>query len=270
VPSLFPFAVLSAILIKTGGVDILNKPLYCVSNRLKLPFVAPSCFVMAIASGYPAGSRIVTEFFEGGAFDKRDAEKLAFLCSTSGPLFIIGSVGSKMFANSAVGLKIFVAHTLSILLISLIFCAFSKRESAKITPLKRQGGNILHECFFGSASAMLNCGAFICFFYTVAQIAYDLNIFYPVQKLLCLFFEENICANLCKGLIEATGACVSIAQNNGKHAVALCGFLITFGGASIIFQQLSYLVKAGIKPAKFVAVKLIQAVVCFIFLLFLP
>ena len=79
---------------------------------------------------------------------------------------------------------------------------------------------------------------------------------------------ENLSAAVCLGLIEPTTGCRAIAAAaNGKLAVEVSGFLITFGGVSIILQQLAYLTTCGVKPLKFIAVKLIQAAICFGFLL---
>lgn len=268
VPSLFPFAVISAIFTRTATASKSN-PFKKILKKLKMPECSSVCFIISAVSGYPSGSRTVAEFYERGAFRKNDSLKIASLCSTSGPLFVIGSVGAKMFGDKTVGFKILMAHLISVIAVSIVLslCAKADTDSAQpISPLKKNS-DILYECFYGSATAVLNAGAFIVFFYTVSQIICDLNLFYPLEKLICIFTSESSARGLCRGLIESTGGCLLIAKSRSTLAVPLCGFLITFGGTSILLQQLSYLIKTGVKPLQFITVKFIQAILCFFILL---
>ena len=74
-------------------------------------------------------------------------------------------------------------------------------------------------------------------------------------------------AGVCRGLIEATGGCARVIECGGRLALPITGFLITFGGLSIILQQLCYLTKCGVKPLAFIAAKALQGGVCFLLLL---
>ena len=130
-PSLFPFMVITLIFIKTGIAEKASLPLARVTGKIKLPTSAGACFLLGACSGYPAGSRIILEYFENGALTKRDCEKLSYLCTACGPLFVIGSVGFKMFGDKFTGLKILAAHLISVIAVSLIICAFSKGGNAK-------------------------------------------------------------------------------------------------------------------------------------------
>lgn len=262
-PSLFPFMVVTLIFVKTGAAERAALPLKKLTGKVKLPPAAAACFILSVTSGYPAGSRVVSEFYESGALSKRDCRKVAYLCSTSGPLFIIGSVGFKMFGDKTAGVKILIAHLLSVTVVSLIMSVFSKNsdKSAKRTSVPDK--NVLYDAFYGAVIAVTVAGGFIAFFYVVATFCADFSLLYPLQKPLSLLTGEEISSAVCLGLIEATTGCRALAEIGGKLPIALAGFLITFGGLSILLQQLSYLIKAGVKPLKFIAVKLIQAVICF-------
>lgn len=269
-PSLFPFMVIIGILVKTGIAEGASRPLNGLAGKLKLPACAPACFLMSAASGYPAGSRMVEEFYEAGATDKAGAKKLALLCSTSGPLFIIGSVGVKMFSDQAAGIKIFCAHLFSVFAVALIYALFTKPCEGKRTLPRKRNDNLLNDCFYGAVASVLTAGAFIVFFYTAAQIVYDFQLLLPLNKLLNLFLPQSVSEGICRGLVEATGGCCVMAHDGGRIAVAAAGFIITFGGASILLQQLCYLIKAGISPIFFIAVKFIQAALCAGILLVIP
>lgn len=267
-PSLFPFMVITLIFVKTGLAEKASLPLRRVTGFFRLPPASSACFLLSVLSGYPAGCRVLSEFYDGGSLTKKDCQKLSYLCSTSGPLFIIGSVGFKMFGDKIIGVKILLAHLLSVIITSLVLAFLSKSGGNANANRKAPDKNVIYNCFYGAVTAVAVAGGFIAFFCVTAQIFSDFNVLRPLELLLNLTMDENLSSAVCLGLIEPTTGCRAIAAAaNGKLAVALSGFLITFGGVSIILQQLAYLTNCGVKPLKFIAVKLIQAAICFGFLL---
>ncbi|MGN0814393.1 MAG: hypothetical protein ACI4MH_04085 [Candidatus Coproplasma sp.] len=266
-PSLFPFMVITLILVKTGFAQSASRPFAKAAGAFRLPPVAASVFLMSVCSGYPAGSRIVCEYFEGGELNAGDAKKLAALCSTSGPLFIIGSVGYKMFADKRTGLLIYAAHILSVAVVGAAYCLLCKRDDSPRGKLKRADGNILYDSFYSAVISVIVAGGFICFFYTLSAVIQDIRLLYPLGLVLKFLFGENTATAVCTGLCEATGGCAALAACNSPFSVPLAGFLITFGGISIIFQQLCYLTRCGVKSSAFISVKLLQGLLCFLLLL---
>ncbi len=266
-PALFPFMCITLIFVKTGIAEKASLPLKRVTGKLKLPPAAAACFLLSVCSGYPAGSKVVSEFYSGGAFSKKDSGKVAYLCSTSGPLFIIGSVGFKMFGDKLTGLKILLAHIFAVTVVSLIIALISKKSTSEEVKRTLPKSNVLYDAFYGAVIAVTVAGGFIAFFYVVANFCADFNVFYPLEKFFNLFLDSNTSSALCLGLVEATTGCRALSEVGGKLQIALAGFLVTFGGLSILLQQLSYLLGAGVKPLKFIAVKFLQAVVCFLILL---
>lgn len=265
-PSLFPFIIISLVFIKTGLADKASLPLKRVARVFRTPPAAAVCFIISICSGYPAGARALSEFYDGGCLSKRDSAKLAPLCSTSGPLFVIGSVGFKMFGDKSAGLILLLCHALSVVSVALIFSLFSKPDDG--APARREADkNALYNSFYGGVISVAVAGGFIAFFYVIGQIAADFNLLYPLQLLFRLFTDEATASALCRGLIEVTAGCRALSLSESALALPFTGFIITFGGLSILMQQLAYLVKAGVKPLRFIAVKLLQSAVCFLILL---
>lgn len=265
-PSLFPFMVVCALLVNTGLTAKISSPLSRACAAVKLPPCAAACFVMGASSGYPAGSRTIYMLYSSGVTDKQGARKLAALCTTSGPLFMIGTVGANMFGDGAVGAKLFAAHIISVAATALVMSATGKPCNGELPELKKSR-NVLEESFYGAVTAALTAGAFIAFFYTAAQVLQDLYILYPVEWLLSRVFDEKTAEAVTAGLIEMTSGCAMLAAGESTYALPLAGFIITFGGACVLSQQLCYLTKARISPAKFVAVKFIQGTLCFAILL---
>ena len=264
-PSLFPFMVICLLLIKAGAPEVVARPLIGLSAKLHLPECAAPLTLMSAVSGYPAGSRMVSEFYECGKINAGQAKKLAPLCSTCGPLFALGTVGGKAFGGGSAGVKLLCACLVSVIFTSVLYCLFSKdsgeRTELKTMPKREQ--NALYSAFYGAVTASLVAGGFICFFYTLSQIAADFHLLAPLQSALALIFGEGLAQGVCLGVVEATGGCFTLARAGGFFALPLAGFLITFGGASILFQQYCYLQACKVKAGFFVAFKFVQAVICF-------
>lgn len=266
-PSLFPFIILSLTLVKTGIAERVSLPLKRVTGFFNLPANAPACFLMSICSGYPAGSRILAEFYEGGALTKEDVDKLAPLCSTSGPLFIIGSVGFSMFGNKETGLWIFAAHALSALLFTLVYCRFRPKSRALPRKMPKPEQNLLYSVFYGGVVSVAVAGGFIAFFYVAAKILSDFGAFEPLAAILSPLMGKDVADAFILGLAEITSGCKALSNCSTPLAAPLAGFIITFGGISIIMQQLGYLTKIGVSPLKFTLIKAIEAGACFLLLL---
>lgn len=264
-PSLFPFMIVTAILIKTGVADAAAKPFSRISGKVNLPRTAFPLFLMSACSGYPAGSRMVSEYYSGGLINESDCKKLAPLCSTAGPLFITGTVGYKAFGGGDAGVKLTCACLISVISTSLIYALLSKSKPQDNKPLPRPSrqADVLYDSFYGAIIAVCMAGGFIAFFFTLSQALSDFKIFSPLAYTLSPAFGEG-CANafLC-GLCEATGGCFSLAKAGGFFALPLAGFLVTFGGASIIAQQMCYLNKCKVKAVFFIIFKFVQGVICF-------
>ncbi|MDE7379756.1 MAG: hypothetical protein K2N14_01770 [Clostridia bacterium] len=263
-PSLFPFMVITSLLIKLGAPQAASKPFKKLSAKLNLPESAFPLFLMSVFSGYPAGSRILCEYKDCGLIDDTDIKKLAPLCSACGPLFALGTVGARAFGGGTAGIKLWCACLISVVATSLIYCIFGKRKPVTAKKLRKTDrGNLLQSCFFGAVSASLTAGAFICFFYTLSKVLADFNIFKPVELLFLPLFGSEISAGLASGLCEATGGCFALANAGGFFALPLAGFTVTFGGASILLQQLSYLSQCGVKAGFFIGFKFLQGIICF-------
>ena len=266
-PSLFPFMVITLIMIKSGFAERISLPLKRVTGLFNLPPASAVCLIISLCSGYPAGSRCLLEFYESGCLSARDMKKLSILCSTSGPLFIIGSVGVRMFGDKSAGLKMLLAHFLSVIVIALLLSLISKRgekRELKRAPVK---GNLLYDSFYGAIISVAVAGGFIAFFAVTARIFSDFNFLIVFEKFFALFTDAESAKSVSLGLIEATIGCRELSAAAGKLALPFAGFLITFGGVSILLQQLAYLKKAGVNSLYFISIKLIQAIACFFILL---
>lgn len=264
VPSLFPFMIVTALLTAAGFTEKLSSPLAKLSKKVKLPPAALPLFIMSCLSGYPAGSRCVAEHCKNCPSSADDAKKLGVMCSTSGPLFIVGTVGVKAYGDSRSGYVLLAACLGTVAITSVIYCLFSRTSPQKAPSIGRHNrASALSDIYFGGVSAVLTAGSFIVFFYTLSAVLSDLKLFALPELTLAPMLGRECSAALCAGCIEATGGCFALARAGGFFALPLTGFLITFGGASIVLQQMCYLEKCGVKYSFFILFKLAQGAICF-------
>ena len=270
VPSLFPFFILTALLTKLGVAERAAQKLSPLCrSAFKMPGIASYCFAMSALSGYPVGSRLVADLHENGAITSAQATRMSALCSTSGPLFIIASVGAAMFKNQKTGIILLASHLLSVLLVCWIAARFQRDEPQTYAPARRMlttTDNILYESVYGAVISILCVGAFISVFYILTQILTDFYLLLPLTALFTLLLAPvdpsgNTAAAFSQGLIEATRGCQLLSQCANAAAIPLTAFIITFGGLSILAQQITYFKKANVKIGYFIGMKLLQAAV---------
>lgn len=190
-PSLFPFFVLTALLTKLGVAERASRVLSPLCEKaFKMPGIASYCFAMSALSGYPVGSRMLADLRENGLITDAQATRMSPLCSTSGPLFVIASVGAAMFHSQKIGLILFCSHIFAVVLVCLVFSAFTKKQPAAQPPQRRlvAADNILYESVYGAVTSILVVGAFIAVFYILAQILSDFYLLLPAESLFSARF----------------------------------------------------------------------------------
>ena len=144
IPSLFPFFVLSSLVVELGLAGYLGRlleglmrPLFHVSGA------CASAFALGFIGGYPVGAKTAISLYENGMCTKTEAERLLAFCNNSGPAFILGVVGAGVFASSRVGVLLYLAHAAASIknsfLSTLNICAFVVFFTVVIQLLIRSG-----------------------------------------------------------------------------------------------------------------------------------
>lgn len=170
-PSLFPFFVLSSLVVELGMSRCLG--------RLFQPVMAPlfrvngacaSAVALGFIGGYPVGARTAIALYENGQCSRAEAERLLAFCNNSGPAFILGVVGTGVFGSGAAGLLLYLAHVAASLLVGVLFRFYRYREPPR--PSRRPEAHFQAARFStaftrsvtGSLASALNICAFILFF----------------------------------------------------------------------------------------------------------
>ncbi|MBE5749527.1 MAG: hypothetical protein E7346_01490 [Clostridiales bacterium] len=266
-PSLFPYFFITAILSSLNVTSKISNKLSPLFNKVfNVNGAVGFCYLMSLISGYPVGAKTVSDLKEKGIIGDTESIRAAALCSTSSPMFLIGSVGSLMFRSTAFGLALFFCHFLSSVIIGIIFSFYKRNDKPKIQAAFNFNGkidNLLYESAYSSVISILVVGGLITIFYLLTEILLFYNVLSPFIKLLSVILGDNA-EPLVLGLFE----CTKGLKNLSEFGIGLSGFLISaficgFGGLSVIAQSVAYLKKAKIKTAPFLVAKVLQAVVSF-------
>lgn len=272
-PSLFPYFFITACLSNLNVTSRLcsifspiSKKLFSVSGAV---FYA---YFMSIISGYPIGAKIVSELRENNLISETEAVRGSVLCSTSSPMFLIGSVGAIMFNSVLFGLLLYLSNLICSIILGILFSFYKKNEKpfdSKLTANKTQ--NFLYETAFSSSISVLVVGSIITIFYLLTEVLFNLKLLDGIIAIFNLIFNnKNLAEGLTLGLFECTKGLKKVAMVKiGVLSLPISAFICGLSGISIIMQSVAYLKKAKIKTAVFVFSKLLSAVlnfvVCFVF-----
>lgn len=263
-PALFPFLVLSSLLAGPGSK--LADRLSPLMRKLRLPAAAAVCFFLSLLCGYPVGSRTLRDLSEQGSIPREGVLRTAVLCSTSGPMFLLGTVGGALYGSAAAGAVLFASHLLGVLAVCLLLMPFAKRLPPS-SPPRRRGRATLYDSVHSAVISVLCFGGFIALFYVLGQMLTDIGALRPFEaffsRILRPFGGEALAEGAVYGLIEATHGCASLAAAGGRLALPLTAFIVTFGGGSILAQQLAFLTPIGVKAPLFIGIKALQGTAAF-------
>ncbi|MBQ9647799.1 MAG: sporulation protein, partial [Oscillospiraceae bacterium] len=126
-PSLFPFFVLSALVVASGAGDAFGRALEPVMRPLfYLSGAGASALALGLVGGYPVGARTVAELYRAGNLSKAEAERLLSFCNNAGPGFILGICGDAVFGSVRAGLYLYLVHVAAAVLTGVLLrrCTF--------------------------------------------------------------------------------------------------------------------------------------------------
>ena len=129
VPSLFPFFAASELLNSSGFTYMAGTLLEPVMRPLfNLPGCSSLALALGVTSGYPVGAKVTADLRKNKAITKSEAERLLAFTNNSGPLFIIGAVGTGMLGSQAIGHFLFICHLLACLTVGFVFRFYRQSE----------------------------------------------------------------------------------------------------------------------------------------------
>lgn len=172
IPSLFPFFVLSSLVVELGLAGYLGRMLEGIMRPLfNVSGACASAFALGFIGGYPVGAKTAINLYEKGMCTKTEAERLLSFCNNSGPAFILGVVGAGIFSSSRVGLLLYLAHITASICVGILFRFYKaggKKKEARAQPQFHAERftvaftSSVKNSFFFRAQYLRLCGFFHC------------------------------------------------------------------------------------------------------------
>ncbi len=259
IPSLFPFMVISELIVGSGvGIRltrILAKPMRCIFGVSE---AGASAFMLGAVCGFPLGAKTAVSMYDKGVISKQEITRLMTFCNNPGSAFIISAVGVSLFGSQAVGILIYVCVILSALLIGAMGNLFFKKLP-DVSPSRCEICNSVEIGTFtsaiqSSASSMLTVCAYVAFFSSfvgcIGAIFSRLGL------------PKYITANVF-GLFElSSGVGMAAESANRFFAIVLCSAFAGWSGISVHCQIMAICAGRGISFKPYFIAKAAQAILC--------
>lgn len=261
-PSLFPFFIISNLLINYGFVELLSEICKPLMSFFKVNPNASFIFIMGMLSGFPSSAIYTKKILDEGLINNKDAMKILMFSHFSNPLFILGTLSIMFLNNKKAGLLILFTHYISNFIIAILFRGlYPYRSSAKINlkdglnKMKAKInnspsiGSILSKTINTSISTLLTILGTITVFLCLTTIINDLIPLNDIHK------------SIFNGLFELTQGLkyVSLLNISLKLKTTISSLLISFGGLSIHMQVISSINDDNIKYTPYLIARIIHA-----------
>lgn len=175
IPALFPFLVVSGLLVSLGFGEWLAPWFSGLMGPLfRLPGQAGSALLLGLIGGYPIGAQTAAGLYREGLLTESEAERLLAFCNNSNPVFLISVLGVGVFGSVRAGVWLWLIHVAAALLTGLLFRSGGKRAVPKWVSRSIPCRAVsLPGAFVGAVrdagTGMLSVCAFVVFFYVLAR-----------------------------------------------------------------------------------------------------
>lgn len=266
-PSLFPFFVLSEILIHYGFVEFISElfrpfmaRLFCMNGA------ASFVFFMSLVSGFPSNAKYTRELYQKGMLDEEEASKVLTFSHFSNPLYILGTVSILFLKNKEVGLLILFCHYITNIIIGLLFRNYHKSNIIKNKISLKRAICAMHQKrmqnnkSFGQmiTSALTNS------IQTLLLILGTVTMFLVLTTIIDNNLNLNaLYQSTLNGFIEMTQGLKYVSMLNIPLKVksVLTVMILSFGGLSVHMQVISILSDTKIKYLPFLTARILHSAI---------
>lgn len=259
-PSLFPFFVLSSIMVKYHVPEFIGELLKPIMNKLfKINGNAAFIFVMSLISGNPANAKYTRELYLNNLLNEYEATKILCFSCFANPLFILGTV-TAFLNNYKIGFLLLFCHYIGNIIVGLLIRNYKPSiiKSPKISfyqalnKMRHENfGIIITKAITDSINTLLLILGVMCTCLVITTIIdNNININSTIQSVLNGFFEMT------QGLKY-----ISLENISLKLKAILCVVILSFGGFSVHIQIMSILSDTKVKYLPFLLCRIIHSIV---------
>jgi sporulation integral membrane protein YlbJ len=128
-PSLFPFFVISEIMLGFGVVHLFGALLDPLMRPLfNIPGTGGFVAAMGYVSGYPVGAKLTAKLREQQLISRVEGERLVAFTTSSDPIFLLGAVSVGFFHDASLGVVLALSHYGGGLIVGLLMSFYGRRD----------------------------------------------------------------------------------------------------------------------------------------------
>lgn len=272
-PALFPFFFLTTILSSLNVLDklakIFKRPLNALFHTSQYSALV---YLMSIISGYPVGAKLICDLYKNKKIDKFEAVRINAFTSCSGPVFMLGTVGSTMLKSSHLGVIILITHFLGAFLNGLIYRNYGKKQKSDIdisVDTRNNINDLMGNAIRQSVLSVLTVGGYIALSFMFCAFLSDTHLLNLLSAPLAFILKllgipTQFAQGIILGLTEITRGCLELSNFTTLSTdivVVLISGIIAFGGVSVALQSMTFLKQCNISLKIFLLQKSTQSLI---------
>lgn len=261
IPSLFPFLVLSELIVSGGVGRLLLRPIARPLSRLfRLPSDGCCAMLLGLFCGFPVGARAAVNALDRGELSREEAECVICASTVPSSAFLLNAVGVSLHGSRPFGRALLAVTLASALLIGLLFARLPRGSTAARQPVSpfppthavKSGAQFFTDAIRQALTGMLTVSAYVVFFSafcgTLTVLGNRLGLPETVRAAgFCLF-------ELSGGVSAASAVTPPVAS------ACLTAFAVGWSGLSVHCQVLSVCDGRGLRMRRYFLAKLLQGV----------
>lgn len=262
IPSMFPFFVISDILISYHITNYIPKTIKKTLTKLfRVSEPVLTVFFLSCLSGFPSNARNTRMLYDNKTISKEEASQVLIFTHFSNPLFILSTIAVFFLHNEKYGYIILISHYLGNIILALTTRFMRKSYNTNYTLTQKKSQNfsttLLKAIHSSIDTLLLILGTLTCFLILSSLI---------IKHLLISSYNST----LIKGILEITMGLKSLSLLNLSdcYKVIIATMFISFGGLSVHLQVLSQLVDTDISYHPFFIARifhsLISGAICYL------
>ncbi len=270
IPTLFPFAVLSSLLVKTSSLSAIPDFIfYPIKKIFNIKAFTAKYYILALLTGYPLGLKIASDLYKEKNLTREEYIHSLYFFNNCSIIFIIGTVGTTIYNNKNLGIFLYAIHILSSAILGVIFSPkkLSKKGSFSLKTITPSFGDIFTKSVSEGFYTLINIGSFVLFFSFLGATIEATKV---LDYVTLPFISSPQSKGLLLGVFEFTNGIFIIARSEqNSFTLPLISFLLGFGGLSVIMQSIIFMENTKISPKIFIKAKLYHGIISAILTFFL-
>ncbi len=245
IPSLFPIFCITLLIINIGATALA--PQKTISLFL---------FFLSMISGYPVGAKLLSTMVQNGQLKENSARKVLPTMICAGPAFIINIVGTQMFSDTLIGIRLYICQIAANLILFIINGGLTidiSRFASNVKVVKAVTNSVKQ-----SADSVINICAYVILFSAISEIftvilgnAFSKYFLYIFEVTGAVYNSDNI--YITNAVLSWGGICVifqvlSVANNLHSRALSIILSRIISVAISSSLLKLSFVIFPYVSP----------------------